>query len=305
MNEEPASKAYLLAVCVSVVSVFLLGLVLAIKFAKADGWSTTVAFVCMPLVTGLVCGVMVRAPRANLHATSVSALIAIGAVAPLLGEGMICLIVAGPIYLVASILVGQLVAWISRSVGRLTAAALVVPLTIGASTLAPPTQPEALEDSVDVAAPPEEVFSAIERLDQTDFDVPVWARWVGLPMPQRIEGRGAAVGDVRIVSFSNGALRAEVTASAPPSRFALSLSIARTGPEFIDHWCTLQTSTFELVPLEAGRTRVIHRTTYVPRAYPRVYFRTAEQFFGHALQGTLLRSWAARFEARAPMVAAR
>lgn len=301
MDPRPAAdKNKYLAVGASAAVTLAFGLIASID---RNAPYAVAAMFAPPVAVAVICGLLVTERWANLRWTAAAVLVSCLAVAPVMREGVICFVVVLPAALVVCGIVSALVAFVARRMGPSGAAPPLVLLPIGllawGATHPPAPRLESLEDEVIVAAPPEAVYASIEHLDLRTFELPAWARWAGLPEPVSIEGRGARAGDVRFIRFSNGALRADVIEADAPRSFRLKLTVIEAGHEFIDHWCRLEDSVFLFEPLPGGLTRVVHRTRYVPRAYPRAYFRQAEELFGHVLQGSLLRAWAARLEAPA------
>jgi hypothetical protein len=125
-----------------------------------------------------------------------------------------------------------------------------------------------------------------------------------LPTPTAITGDGAAVGKQRVVQFDNGVVTATVTSLVPNERYDIDLAVHASGREFFDHWVHLDASSFELVPVDAQRTRIVHTTTYRPTLFPRRLFAPIERAFGGVIQQQLIDVYAKRLWPSSPSLAA-
>ena len=231
---------------------------------------------------------------------------------PLMGEGLICLILLVPWFLVIAPLVAAISVWVNSRFRRPSSGAganLLLWTAIVAGSL--PTAREraqepsiSITNSVIVAGSRSAVWASIDQLHMPmETELPLLHRWL-LPIPTAIDGGGADVGSVRTVSFNNGTVVATVNASSDPSSFAFELETHATGPEFFDHYVKLERSEFNFTDAGNGATRIEHTTRYQPLAYPRRYFEPLERALGGYLQGALLTAYEQRM-AGEPRVAAR
>lgn len=285
-----------LALGLSVVVGTVCGLVVVAE-GSASAALPALLIYAAPLAIGLICGALVpRTPWRSLGTALQAVLLASLAEAACFREGLVCLIVVVPLYLLIALPCSALMAWAVRRFGPPSGwLLLLLPVALAwGLTHRPSPSWEWIEDAIELPAPPEVVFQDISRLDLPIDTAPLWMEAIGLPRALAIEGNGASPGSERRIRFANGTLLAVVTEADAGRRFRLALSVEESGHEFIDHWVTLGESTFEFVPLASGGTRVVHRTAYLPRAHPRAWFLPIEQRLGHALQSHLLESWAAR-----------
>jgi len=282
-----------------IIAVFV-GAVLGLlhRFEQTEGVGMA-AMWANPALMGILAGITwPKAAAAKSLGVSLTALVV---ATPLLGESLICLIYVLPWHLVIAPSVGAITAAIVRRTRRSAGTtALLLLIGFGQVAVAPridaATQDRSARvtfaDRVIVDAPREVVWASIERL-HLDFDHPSpWVVSALLPRPVAIRGGGADVGSERRVVFDNGVILARVTESDPPRRFAIDLSIEKSGPEFFDHWSELETSYFKLESLPGGRTAISHVTTYRPLAFPRWYFEPGERALGSLVQRYLLEAYA-------------
>lgn len=224
--------------------------------------------------------------------------------APLMGEGVVCLIIALPIAVLTTLLSALGASAIAKR--NRSASFLLLVLPFAASEYerqhpAPLPPPETIADSVIVPASPAQVWRSIEKLDIRFLKPAPWVTRIGAPVPHALQGGGAHVGAERRVLFGNGVVLATVTKALPEERFDIRLTVEKSGREFFDHWMVLGDSSFTLAPLPGGRTLLTHATSYRPLSNPRWYFRPVERFLGHAIQRYMLEAYAEQhFDAARP-----
>ncbi len=143
--------------------------------------------------------------------------------APLLGEGMICILIVSPLYYAIGLIVGlTLDAQKRRRQATLGCLAVVLlPLALEGST---PSLTLPREDSVSVtrvvAAPAQQVAQALAQSPRIDVPLPALLR-IGFPVPLAATGSGSAPGDLRRIRFSAaegvpaGDVLVRITQSAP------------------------------------------------------------------------------------------
>lgn len=262
------------------------------------GESKTIAIwliLAMPVLLGIACGIT-QETDPYMRAGLTLALYMV-ATAPLLGEGIICLVIYSPIALAATLLMCLITRYIMRKVSPrkkpLTAIVLIlIPgLMAEADKHLAPRERETvtIEDSVEISLPPQKIWGMIARTNYSykASEVPFLIRQL-MPVPQSIEGLGADIGDRRIVKFHNGVVTANITHSEIPRYFEFNLEIKSHGPEFFDRWVNFDKSSFRFEQLGPELTRVTHTTSYLPRVYPRWYFEPVERLLAHQTQKYML-----------------
>lgn len=254
-----------------------------------------------PLFLGILAGITYRKGAAQ-HAL-VLTFLTLTVAAPLMMQDLICLIVIVPVYIVVAPITAWLTSLVANARRRQRAGhvgvemlLLLIPIT-GAlmERLVPPPLPEPVElvDSVVVDVPRGDVWRSLDTLHFSfEATEAPWAVRTLMPVPLGIEGRGARVGAERKVIFSHGVVTAQVIRSAPPESFAFRLAVTESSPGFLDHFALLGDSQFLLEEVSPHRTRVTHRTSYRPLAYPRWYFAPVERWLGGLTQRYMLEAYA-------------
>jgi uncharacterized membrane protein YhaH (DUF805 family) len=202
-------------------------------------------------------------------------------------EGLICIVMAAPIALVAAILggiVGRYAA-IATGVPPQSTAYLILLLPTAAivdRTAAAPPVHEAVT-SIIVNAPPERVWENVIRFNDITASPSLPFR-LGIAYPMRARILGSGVGAVRHCEFSTGAFVEPITGWDEPRR--LSFGVTAQPPAlrelspythvFAPHtngFFKARRGEFRLVSLPDGRTRLEGSTWYTLEIYPQVYWR--------------------------------
>jgi uncharacterized protein YndB with AHSA1/START domain len=276
--------------------------------------SYTASFFAAPLFVGVMVGMFsLRHPFRNSFITLLLALL-VGVVT--LQEGVVCILYSLPL-LVPEVLVGAACAWTLRRFVRAQRnhyfiAALALFAGIGWQVAEgrlddPARHPvHTAASTVELSAPPEQVFAAL-----TDQPIEVAARWpwflrVGLPMPRRMELLDAGPAGRLRLDFSQGKAHGHVTTWAPGRALAFTVDryqiddlpfhITRLGrgphwglrTERIDDWLTLMDLRYTLEPTPSGGTRLTRQTTWRRHLAPAFYFGWLQQQIMTRGQGRLL-----------------
>ena len=206
----------------------------------------------------------------------------------LFGEGLICIIMAAPIFF----LVGTVIGWvINRLTGRRSpddpqsgswrgvVSLVVVPLSLeGVVPSFAFNREERVTVSRIVEATPDDVRLAIASLPSFDRELPRFFR-LGFPTPMHVSGAGLRVGDERRVMFAhgqhhNGALVMRVAAT--DSAFAL-FTVA-SDSSYITHWLSWEAADVRWTRVDCGHTRVTWTLRYRRRLDPAWYFAPLERY---------------------------
>jgi hypothetical protein len=264
--------------------------------------SYTASFFAAPFFVGAVVGLLsLRSPFRNALVTlGVALLIGVAT----LQEGVVCVLFSLPL-LVPELMLGTACAWVIRRHVRALRynnflAALMVLIGLGWQVAEGLTDDPAhhpmhtATTSLEIAAPPEQVFAAL-----TGRPIEVTGRWpwflrVGLPMPRRMElANPGPQGRLRI-DFSQGSAYGHVTRWQPGRALTFTIDryqiddlpfhITRLGrgphwglrTERVDDWLTLLDLRYELEPTPAG-TRLTRVTTWRRHLAPGFYFGWLQQ----------------------------
>ncbi|HEY4223503.1 MAG TPA: hypothetical protein VGO62_19230 [Myxococcota bacterium] len=272
----------------------------------------------MPVVISGLLGLLLK-KRSKLQTAGVVAAVQLATVVVSIvtgKEGGICLLMASPILFALTYgitLTTQSV--VRKSLIKADAkhrAALTAVLVLVLPYLAPhldrmiyadENDVSTVSSRIDVAASQQDVWRSLEHLDLhfAPSRDPIAAL---LPVPTAVTGDGARIGAERRVEFENGVVVATVTRLEAPARYDIHLRLEHAGREFFDHWIELQSSRFDIEPVDAQHCVVVHSTTYRPLLYPRILFEPIEHEFGGLIGQRLLDAYAQQaFASPAPLVA--
>ncbi len=201
-------------------------------------------------------------------------------------EGIICIALAAPLAAAVALPGGILgrsmaLAGQRRAQHSLMSIALL-PMVFFSEQALPPSKLIEVSQSIDVAAPADTVWQALIHMDAIG-PAPALPFRLGLayPLSARIVGEG--VGAERLGEFSTGVALERVTAwapgrtlsfvviSDPPAMRELSPYKHVHAPHVVGYFHTMTTS-FVLLPLQDGRTRVVLRSTHELKLDPVLYW---------------------------------
>ena len=187
---------------------------------------TALFYVGLPAVIAVTVALTVR-PRGTLGMVMASLTIALALAGPLLGEGIVCLVLAAPLFYLVGGIIAMAVDETRRRPdgGRLSL--VIVPLVLAASlegtAMAMPRDGEA---SVTVAASGADVERALAAEPRFGPVESPFLR-LGFPRPLRSEGTGLAVGDTRTITFTP---RRSLGIGAPLEPRSLTLRVSDRAP---------------------------------------------------------------------------
>lgn len=180
---------------------------LALRIHHWGGLDQTALFyVGLPATIALLVVLTVRA-RSAMGVTMATTTVALALAGPLLGEGLVCLLIAAPLIYGTVALVTwvarALVEWGDRSRHALFAVPLLFALTlegVAGSSILP--RDDHGEGSVLVAATPDRVAAALAAPPEYGAPDALFLRAVPFSRPVQSTGEGLAVGDTRVVGFT-------------------------------------------------------------------------------------------------------
>jgi hypothetical protein len=310
-RDSLGSAALALAVTALVGTVSLL---LGLRVFATYGWGV---FVALPFALGLTAALIqgYHRPRGLGESLAVAAgsslLLAIALLAVAL-EGLVCIVMAAPIFLALSLLGGLVGHALQRrratvSHALLLAVAAASPLLMGAEGAAPGPGPLfAVVTSVEVDAPPERVWRQVIAFSELPPPGGLMFR-AGVAYPVRATIEGEGIGAVRHCVFSTGPFVEPIDVWDAPRRLAFSV---RAQPDPLQEWTPYRAlrpahleylrserGEFLLNPLPGGRTHLQGTTWYRHRIEPAVYWRLFSDPIIHAIHTRVLRHVKARAEA--------
>ncbi|MEU7835253.1 hypothetical protein [Nonomuraea sp. NPDC049129] len=219
-------------------------------------------------------------PRSTIGMVMASITVALALAGPLLGEGIVCLLMAAPLFYLVGLLVALLVDEVRRHRGKgrmnLLLAPLLVAATLEGTAVSLPRDNEVSVTAGATAANAEQAAANVERaLAAEPRFGPVESRFLslGFPRPLRAEGTGLAVGDTRKIIFTP---RRSLGIGAPLEPRSMTLRVSERLPgrvvfavvadTTLARWLDLRRATFDW---RSGRLTVTlaYRRTFDPGWY--------------------------------------
>lgn len=215
-------------------------------------------------------------------------------------EGVICIVMAAPLAVPLAIvgaLVGEKVSparWRQGTNQMLCAGLLAVPLMLTGERLADAPAPLLeVKSSLDVAAPPERVWSHVVAFTELPAPTELLFR-LGIAYPLRAEMFGSGPGAVRHCVFSTGPfvepievwdephlLRFGVTKNPPPMEEWTPYE--HVHPPHLEGFLASERGQFQLIPLPDGGTRLEGTTWYRHNMWPVAYWQTWSDYIIHRI----------------------
>ncbi|MFG1964728.1 hypothetical protein [Nonomuraea sp. NPDC049028] len=240
---------------------------------------TALFYVGIPAVIAVTVALTAR-PRGTIGMIMASITVALALAGPLLGEGIVCLLMAAPLFYLVGLLVALLVDEVRRHRGKsrmnLLLAPLLVAATLEGTAVSLPRDNEVSVTAGATAANAEQAAANVERaLAAEPRFGPVESRFLslGFPRPLRAEGTGLAVGDTRKIIFTP---RRSLGIGAPLEPRSMTLRVSERLPgrvvfavvadTTLARWLDLRRATFDW---RSGRLTVTlaYRRTFDPGWY--------------------------------------
>jgi len=217
-------------------------------------------------------------------------------------EGLVCLVMAFPLGVVAGLLGGAAGRALASSSGRPPAVAahmfLLVPIATIVDRHAVSAEFEAVT-SIVVAAPPERVWAHVVRFER--IEEPVGMPFtLGIAYPVQATITGTGVGAVRRCEFSTGAFVEPITVWDAPRRLGFDVASQPTSlrewspyrkvyAPHVDGFFISRRGEFRLIALSEGRTRLEGSTWYAMHMYPQAYWRPVAEWLLHRIHLRVLK----------------
>ena len=197
----------------------------------------------------------------------------------LFGEGLICILMAAPIFFLVGTVIGLVINRMTGGKWRGVVSLAIVPLSLeGVIPSLAFDREERVTVIRTVQATPDEVRFALASTPRFDRELPQFFR-LGFPTPMHTSGDGLRIGDERRVVFAHGqhhsgALVMRVTRADSTS---VAFTLARDS-SYITHWLSWEEANVRWAPVDAGRTRVTWTLRYRRRLDPAWYFAPLERY---------------------------
>ncbi len=275
-----------------VVAMMVVAAVFAVVYRSLESgklMQTYAAFIGVPLLIGVLTTYLVI-PQHGLGKTLKATTILLCVLSTLLGEGMICILMAAPIfYAVAAVGYGIVVA-IDKAVRPrgprgLMMLALIVSVPFAAAKLtSSPTgirnpRTMTVQNEVFINAPPAKVWNTLLHGQLVSSEFPLFLR-LGFPLPTKLN-RGP--GGVTRLTFDPGSepwpgTNVIVSQEERDDRRQRLTFVIREDGTKLSRWLTFRKSSFVVLPAGARGSRLRQITTFQQRMQPGLYWNPLQSF---------------------------
>lgn len=254
-------------------------------------------FLSVPISFGAILG---YATRVGVWATVCLAIVAISAVVTALVSmsyaGLFCGAMLGLVFL-PIVLMGILAGWLLRAVLKETRWDQRRYLPIGVFLFLPyaceavenawprPAVLATIRTELTFDAGPREAWNSILFYEEVEHEPPWLLRRLSLPKPIRSEGSKAAVGNRVRCLYDRGYIVKQITERVEGKRLAFEVLEQKV---HFERDVTLRDGSFEIEPIDDGRTRVVLTTRYVRHLRPAWMWQPIERRVVHALHSHVL-----------------
>jgi hypothetical protein len=200
-------------------------------------------------------------------------------IAPLVGEGYLCILMASPLFYAIGLAVG---AGIDASRNKTTtlSCATIMLIVFSLDGIIPThARQEIVSVTRTIAAPTDEIREALAQPMDIAMPLPRFLR-LGFPHPIAISGSGLAVGATRTVRFSGAE-------GDPPGNLTLRVThanergvllLATDDSSKLTQWVLWRSSSVQWQPIDATHTRVTWQITFDRQLDPWWYFAPWERY---------------------------
>jgi len=245
---------------------------------------TAATFIGIPALLAILLALAPRPKSATgsiLRGIGVALLI----IAPLLGEGYLCILMAAPLFLLVGVLIGAFIDHSRRKRGVTLSCMVLVLLPISLEGIVPALtydRDQTVEVTRTVNAPASAVAAVAAALAESPDVKTVLPRFlrIGFPRPLEAHGTGLALGDSRTIHFAGAE-------GDPPGDLVLRVSDEHPGyvrfttvsdTSKLTQWVRWQSSEVIYAPVDATHTTVTWRICFSRQLDPYWYFTPWERF---------------------------
>ena len=197
-------------------------------------------------------------------------------IAPLLGEGYLCILIASPLFYAVGIVIGLILDSRRNNRGATLSCVALIALPMCLEGVLPELtfhRDQTVQSTRILNATPQQIEAALSQSPNLDAPLPFFLR-IGFPRPLAAYGGGLAIGAVRTVHFAGaegdppGDVVSRVTERGPG--FARVETISDTTK--LTQWLRWQSSEVEWHAVDAQRTSVTWRVNFERELDPAWYF---------------------------------
>jgi hypothetical protein len=270
-----------------VIGAVLLTTVFAVSYRaiRHEGFGHTgLMFVGLPAVLAILLAMLPRAKSAT-GAIAKGITFAMLIVAPLLGEGFICILMASPIFFLIGVIVGAFVDRSRRSKGVTLSCCALVLLPMSLEGVVPQltfNRMQTVTVTRTVNAGLADVETALSESPRISYPLPAFLR-LGFPRPLASFGEGLSPGATRTVHFTGAE-------GAPPGDLVVAVTAHRPGylrtQTIADHtklaqWLGWKSSEVTWTTIDATHTSVTWSIRFERELDPAWYFIPFERLAVH------------------------
>jgi hypothetical protein len=239
---------------------------------------SSLLFIGIPGVLAILLAVSPRAGTAK-GGIAKGITLALLLVAPLLGEGYLCILMASPLFYAIGLAVGAGIDASRNKTTTLTCATVMVILLTLDGMLPVHGRRETISVIQIVSAPAAEVREALAEPPDITTPLPRFLR-LGFPRPIAVSGSGLAVGAVRTIHFTGaeGDPPGDLTLRVAYTNNSEALFVATGDTSKLTQWILWKSSSVHWQPIDATHTRVTWQTTFERQLDPWWYFAPWERY---------------------------
>ena len=292
-EEQRANVAHVIQGLLAGMAIIVLAVLVSAVAFGAYGWGL---FVMTPFLAGLATAYIANRDTLLDSSRSIGLVVAssaLGAFALLMLalEGFICIILVGPLAIVAGLLggaFGRSLAKIGHWRGRPLLSVCLLPAIFLLDAVAPPAATVSGREDMLIAAPPSAVWDALVSAEPMS-EPPGLVAWAGLAYPIAGEIAAPGPGAERVGRFSTGLARERVTEWRPGEALAFEVlsqpaameemsPYRRVHAPHVHGYFETAGTRFKLKPAGNGHTRLTVEADSVLRMDPVLYWQPLAQW---------------------------
>jgi hypothetical protein len=274
---------------VAVVAAAYIVSALLYKFLFREGLGhSSLLFIGLP---GVLAILLALAPRAGTAKGGIvkGITLALLLIAPLVGEGYLCILLASPLFYAVGLAIGAAVDASRNKRTTLSCAVLVVLLLSLDGILPIHARRETVSVTRDIPAPAIDVRQALAEPPDFATALPRFLR-LGFPRPIAASGSGLNVGDTRTIHFTGaeGDPPGDLVVYVAQTNGEEVLFQAASDSSKLTQWLLWKSSRVQWQQIDATHTRVTWETTFDRQLDPWWYFVPWERYAVHESTAYLL-----------------
>jgi hypothetical protein len=237
-------------------------------------------FIGIPAVLAITVSLTAR-PRSAIETALKATLVTLLISLVFMGEGLVCVLMAAPLFLGVAVIIGALVERTRKRRSSVKAAMVLAFLPFTMEGVHPEfsfPRDEMIQVTRAVNATSDQVRRNLSQTPEFSSPLPAFFH-LGFPLPTETRGEGLSVGDIRRIRFAGGEgqpgwLSLEVT-GAESQRVQFRVL---SDTSHIAHWMTWQESEVRWREVEPGKTEVQWQLRYRRELDPAWYFGPWERY---------------------------